>query len=293
MTCCTQPLIIEDRFVVCQNCGMTFDCIINTESEVIAYKSELTLTQNTSNQRCSKSENNFQEYSIGATFQSQNSHHKYQLLTQRQKVVTELLSYYNQFEEYGINENIVNHAVDMFLKLSGHDYNQKKTRNIFKGKRRLAMIAICLDYAYQKFDCERLIVDICNVFKFSTRVYFKEVERFNAICKQRNLPLYETRCDSDQIIFNYINHLKLPRKILKLSILLYKSTTKLKLFQSTTIKPKSMICGLLYCILLEFNRQDIAEKIPEKLHITKNTLDKFKKTFDLNKQSIYYLAVTH
>lgn len=288
--CCTFQKLIEDQYIVCVNCGQTFDNIINTDSEVMNYKNEQTIISKKSNQRCSKTQDNFQEYSLGTIFDSHTVHKNVSVLNQRQKVILELMRYYNQFEKYGANENIINNAVDTFLKLSGHDSYQKKSRHIFKGTRRVAMIAICLDYAFQKFDCERLVSDICKVFGFSTRVYFKEVERFNFICKTISLPLYEIRCDTDQIIFNYINHLNLPRKILKLTIILYKSTVKLKLFKNISIKPKSMICGLLYCIMIELNQFEIAEKIPIKLQITKNTLEKFKKTFQLHKQSIYCIA---
>lgn len=272
--CCDTPNLIEDILLVCTNCGFTFNAIINTNSEVINYKSEQTITNNQSNQRCSKTQNGFQEYALGTNVGVKNK----SVLTQRQKVVLELNNHYSKFEQFGANENIINNAIDTFLKLSGHDSYQKKSRHIFKGKRRLAMIAICLDYSFQKFDCERLVADICKVFDFTKRVYFKEVERFNYICKTIQLPLYEIRCDTDQMIFNYINHLQLPREILKFTILLYKSVIDLKIIKD--LKPKSIICGVIYCILIAFGKVQRALEIPIVLDITKSTLDNFKKTFD-------------
>jgi transcription initiation factor TFIIIB Brf1 subunit/transcription initiation factor TFIIB len=295
--CCENPNFVTEEFTVCTNCGITEpDHVIDMSAEYTNYKQECGgLSVN--NTRCSKTTDDLKEYSLSTSISGNNNKsnrmnkmNNYNTFTHKQKVISDLYQLFSNLEEYGISRGVVNHAITLFLKLTGHDDPKNKSkRNIFKGAPRRAMIAICLDSAYQEFNSDRFTHQICQMIGVPVKKFYKMIPRYNEIMNLSQPEKYIKTDDTPNLVRNYCNELRLPYKIQNLILLILDSAINLRVFKQDKkqIKPKSIILGVIYTVMIQFEKKQIYFNIHKKLGITESTLKAAKRVFEENQDLIY------
>lgn len=308
--CCEFPKLEEHDYLICVNCGKIKDKFICTDKEYQNYKKS-NGESNNDKTRCTSSTNDLQEYNLGTIIKNGNlklmkNHNKSKnnIQTHRQKVIQDTFNMYSNTANSSVEKIIVNLAVEIFVNICNikKDSKRKEKLNIFKGKRRIGMQAVCLWLAYKQNNTDKSPEDISKMFNISEKCFYKELLRYEVISKEK---VSQTKNENsfDNLIRNYSNSLGIPFKIGTLIIEICKTTFELKIIEN--IKPKTLICTVIYFVLLELggNSNEMSHEnfnldgdlstllciseIPEKLRITFGTLKKNVVFLFDKKQMIY------
>ena len=282
--CCDNPNIIVRSQWVCTNCGIVGEPFINPKQDTQLYNNDCI------NQiRCNGTSNNHQDFSLD-TIISKNGNTKswmrynyFQKETHKQRVVKELITKYNLLQETGCSQNILNSGISFFIDFVGVK-RSKKEKIIIKGKKRLAMICICIYFAYKKSNSFRSKEELGKIFGVSSKEIEAAYEKYYIYDLSYIKNIQITNID---VIENYCVQFDFDFKKTQFIILMYSIFSDLNLIQAP-MRPRSQILGLFYFILKEFGMP--TEIITEKIKISKFTIEKVYKIL-LNSKILYFNTV--
>jgi hypothetical protein len=81
-----------------------------------------------------------------------------------------------------ISKNIIDYTMFLFLDICGINANTpSQSKNIFKGKRRKAMKAVCVWLSFIHFNLPRSYIELSEKFGITKNIFIKELERYNDI----------------------------------------------------------------------------------------------------------------
>jgi len=291
--CCDKMDIIEDKVLLCRNCGVIRDKFVSSDAEYRLFSGDN--GTNLDSVRCSGNTNNHIEYSLGTIIHDSgkkksfyNRSRYYTQKSYRQKIVFELSQVFNGLVKLGISQNIINNSISLFLDVLGIEENQKNRNNkkVVKGQNRKGLMGVCLHQSYLEIGITRNIDEISKILEISSKKMNHAYENYIKL-KSENLTFQISGISNLEMIENYNNQLNLSFKMYKFISIIY-SVIETNGFLITNMRPKSIILGLFYFVLMEFQNKDGLDKLTSgTIKISKHTLNKVYQMLLLNKRIIF------
>ena len=130
-TCCSSPEIIEDGELICNNCGVVLDKNISTGAEYRLFSSDN--GTNLDSVRCSGNTTNHVEHGLSTQIHSSGKSkiffrisRYYTQKSYRQKIISELIEVLSHLDQLGIQQNIVDQTISLFLDILGIEKDQNR-----------------------------------------------------------------------------------------------------------------------------------------------------------------------
>jgi len=291
--CCDNMDIIEDKVLLCRNCGMIRDKFVSSDAEYRLFSGDN--GTNLDSVRCSGNTNNHIEYGLGTIIhesgKKQSYYNRSRYYTQksyRQKIVSELSDVFNSLTKLGISQNIINNSISLFLDALGIEENQKDRNNkkIVKGKNRKGLMGVCLHQSYLELGITRNIDEISKILEISPKRMNHAYENYIKL-KSDNLTFHISGISNLDMVENYNNQLNLSFKMFKFISIIYTVIESNGLL-ATNMRPKSIILGLFYFVLMEFQNKEALNKLTDgTIKVSVHTLNKVYKLLLLNKRIIF------
>lgn len=291
--CCDNMNIINDGESVCISCGMVREPFISTDAEYRLFSGDN--GTNLDSVRCSGNTNNHIEYGLGTIIhesgKKQSYYNRSRYYTQksyRQKIVSELSDVFNSLTKLGISQNIINNSISLFLDALGIEENQKDRNNkkIVKGKNRKGLMGVCLHQSYLELGITRNIDEISKILEISPKRMNHAYENYIKL-KSDNLTFHISGISNLDMVENYNNQLNLSFKMFKFISIIYTVIESNGLL-ATNMRPKSIILGLFYFVLMEFQNKEALNKLTDgTIKVSVHTLNKVYKLLLLNKRIIF------
>ena len=293
--CCSNPQIIEDRELICTNCGIISDKNVSTEAEYRMFSSENGTSLDSV--RCSGNTTNYVEHGLSTQIHDSGKSKIFfrisKFYTQksyRQKIISEVIEVLGHLEQFGIKQTIIDHTIALFLDILGIEKDVKfSTRNnkkVVKGDNRKGLIGVCLHQAFLEIGISRNLDEISKILNINSKRINQAYEKY--ILLKTNDTLFNiSGISNNEMIENYSNQLNLSFKMSKFIRVIYSVIESNGFFVTMSMRPKSLILGLFYFIFMEFQNEPILNKIQEEIKISKHTLKKVYKSL-LDKKVVIF-----
>lgn len=271
-------IINNDGLLVCRECALTFDKVIDQTAEWRYYG--YNDNKNSDPTRCGMPINSLlPQSSMGSVISSVGKHDTYEMKKIRQ---------YHTWNSIPYKERALSNVFDIFLvalnngispciiEESKSMYKQISEFKISRGSTRKGLIASCVYMACKKLSVPRSAKEIADIFTIDITIMTNGCKNFIEIWNMKNKNqtgnIVLNACQSDDFINRFCSNLNLSSEILKLSSSISEKAEQYSLVSENT--PPSIAAGSIY-LACKFYDMNISKKdISDVCKISEVTISK-------------------